>query len=259
MEKIEASLATKVSSYQLINRNEHEHHTLHTKLLTDSACTEETDIKNVNKTDQSICSLDDFTGGPIYNNESSVLQHSCDQNTELNRSITTTPADSSCGFHNTLSVLECHLNKNKYPNLSQQQIEYLLLHRKDITIHNNSYIDIPIDKRRLPSVNDNFTNKKSDSCINDENFSSLFELELEAMDRLHSMYDKEMPPVNSETSSSSADLLLSSKQTEENVPNSNEYIYHIARSRSGQLYLRVRRNSCSDQGTLNCVNSMPFF
>lgn len=246
MDRMKALITTETNFYQ---SSSDEHHTLHTKLLTDS---DETDSTNVNKTDQSFCSLDDFTGGPIYSNELNDLQleqHSCDQNTELNRSITTQPADSSCGFHNTLSVLEFHLNKNKYPNLSQHQIENLLLHGKDVAIHNNSYIDIPIDNnRRLLSVDDNFTNKKSVTCINDENFSSLFELELEVMDRLHSMWDEEIPPDHLKTSSSSADLPISSKETE-----SNEYMYHIARSRSGQLYLRVRRDSRSDQGTFSCI------
>lgn len=235
METIKTSLPIKTNSNQSHMANEH--HTLHTKLLSNATCIVETDSTNVNTTDQSFCSLDDFTGGPIYNNQSSELQlkqHSCDQNTELNSSITTTPADSSGGFHNTLSVLECHLNKNKNPNLSQQQIEYLLLHRKDIAIHNNGYIDIPIDK--------------SSSSVNDGNFQSLFELELEAMDRLQSMWDKNIPPDNLESSSVSPDLHLSSTQTEQSVPKSNEYIYHVARSRNGQLYLRVRRSSCLDQG-----------
>lgn len=251
---MESIKSTKVILNQ--SNNGDEHHTLHTKLLSNSIGMDETDLINVNKTDQSICSLDDFTGGPIYNNQSSeiqVKQHSCD--TEQNRSITTTPADSSGGFHNTLSVLESHLNKNKFPNLSQQQIEYLLLHRKDVAIHNNSYIDIPIDNnQRLPFVGDNFTNKKCDSHMGVGNLSNSFELELEAFDRLQSMLDKDIPSDNFE-SASSADLHLTSTQTEgENVLKSDEYIYHIARSRNGQLYLRVRRNSCLEQGIdLMCV------
>lgn len=243
MERIKASITTKATLFQSNNRDEH--NTLHTKLLKDSACT--------NKIEQSFFPMDDFTGGPICTDESNDLQtkqYSCDQNTEPNRSITTTPADSSCGFHNTLSVLESHLNKTKYPNLSQQQIEYLLLHRKDVAIYNNSYIDIPINNDNQRFVDDNFININSDSSTKNENPSSLFELELEAMDRLNSMCDKEITSENFVTSNSSADLPMSSEQIEENVP--NEYIYHIARSRSGQFYLRVRRNSRSDQGTLHC-------
>lgn len=239
MERIKASLTMKSISNQ--SHIVDEHHTLHTKLLSNATCAVETDLTNVNKTDQSFCSLDDFTGGPIYHNQSSELQlkqHSCDQNSELNSSITSTPADSSGGFHNTLSVLEGHLNKNKSPNLSQRQIEYLLLHRKDIAIHNNSYIDIPIDN----------TNNKSSSSANDGNFPSLFELELEAKDRLQSMWDENIPIDNLESSSISPDLHLPSTQAEHSVPKSNEYIYHVARSRNGQLYLRVRRNMCLDQG-----------
>lgn len=236
MESLKALQTIKMTSNQ--SNNVDEQHTLHTKLLSVATCAVETDLNNVNKSDQSFCSLDDFTGGPIHNNQSSELhlkQYSCDQNTELNSSITTTPADSSGGFHNTFSVLECHLNKNKRPNqLSQQQIEYLLLHRKDIAIHNNIYIDIPIDD----------ANKKS---INDENFPSLFELELEAMDRLQTMWAKNQSD-NVESLPVSSDLHLSLTQTVQNEPKPNEYIYHVARSRNGQLYLRVRRNSCLDQG-----------
>lgn len=243
MEKIKASLATKTSLHQ--SNNGDEHHTLHTKLLSDDPiCMDKMDLSNVNKTDQSYCSLDDFTGGPIQTNQSSELQvkqNSCDQNIDLNRSITATPADSSGGFHNTLSVLECHLNKTKYPHLSQQQIEHLLLHGKDLTIHNNCYIDIPIDNsQRLPFVDD--------AHVNDENFPNSFELELEAMDRFQSMWNEHIPPKNFEFSSLSAASHLLSTQTEQSVPKSNEYIYHIARSRNGQLYLRVRRDSGLEQG-----------
>lgn len=237
MERIKASPTIKTVSNQ--SHSVDEHHTLHTKLLSNATCAVETDLTNVN-TDQSFCSLDDFTGGPIYHNQSSDF-HSCDQNTELNSSITTTPADSSGGFHNTLSVLECHLNKNKSPNLSQQQIE--LLHRKDIAIHNNSYIDIPIDN----------TNNESNSIVEDGNLSSLFELELEAMARLQSMWVENISLDNLESSSTSPDLHLSSTQGEHSVPKSNEYIYHVARSRNGQLYLRVRRNSCLDQGIKSVI------
>lgn len=239
MEKVKS---TKASLHQ--SNNADEHHTLHTKLLTDM---DKMNLTYLNKTDQSFYSLDDFTGGPIYNTQTSdlqVKQYSCEQNNKPNRSITTTPAESSGGFHNTLSVLECHLNKTKYPNLSLQQIEYLLLHKKDVAIHTNSYIDIPIDS----DTDDNLINKKSDSHTNDGNFSSLFELELEAMDRLQSMWDKSISPENFESSSFATDLHLSSKKSVQNVPKSNEYIYHIARSRNGQLYLRVRRNSCLDEG-----------
>lgn len=194
------------------SNNRDEHHTLHTKLLADSS----NDDKMELSMDESICSMDDFTGGPICDDQFDVQskQHICDNNTNFNRSITTSPADSSGGFHNTLSVLEHHLNKKKYHNLSQQ----------------------------LLSVDHNITNIKNDSHLMDEKISRPFELELEAIERLYSVWNKTKPTDNSESPS---------KQTEDNVPNSNEYIYHVARSRSGQLYLRVRRSLHLDQGMMN--------
>lgn len=254
MEKIGAELATTVSLNRSKNRDEH--HTLFTKLLSDSVVSDRTDcVGIVKKPDQCFCSMTDFTGGAIHNDQKLDVQsnlHRSDKITDSNRSITATPADSSCGFHNTLSVLECHLNKNKYPKLSQQQIKDILSENKDVAIHNNNSIDIPIIDQSSISTRENI---KSDSHMNDEKFSIEFEPELELMGRYVSMWDKSNPSYNFESSSLPADLPLLPKRTEENASIENEYIYHVARSRSGQLYLRVRRDLRCDQGTLNHINS----
>lgn len=255
MEELKSSLTTKSNLNQSINRDEH--HTLFTKLLADSSISDKTDIghciENVNKTDAdpSICSLNDFTGGPICDDQSFDVKtkaYSCDDDTNFNRAITTTPADSSGGFHNTLSVLEYHLNKNKYPNHSQRYLDYQKFQSKDVAGSTNICVDIPINTDHgLLSIDHSTTNVKNDSHIDDEKISCLFDLELEAIERLHSMWA--MPPQNYESPVLTAALPpLLSKQSEDNVPKSNEYIYHVARSRSGQLYLRVRRSLHLDQG-----------
>lgn len=282
MNKITAALSLK-SSLESIgshsdskkNDGQDEYHTLFTKRLSNASS-----IGNMNSTNcsgmdevdhhnQSACSLDDFIGGPIDDNEQSFnlqsKQKDCDQNADFNRSITATPADSSCGFHNTFSVLEKHLKKTKYLKLNQQQIEYLLLQNKDLAIHNETYIDIPIpinDRRSLLSVNGLFNSSMNDTHginLYDEESPSHLELELEAMDRLRSMWNEEMltneqiksderPPSTTPFDSSLVEEFYQQDSSSIGVQSSNEYIYHVAKSRDGQLYIRVRRNLRLDQG-----------
>lgn len=238
----------------------HGRDTLHTKLLTDSPVSERTafdtnSVETVKETNQSVCSVDDFTGGPIYQNQSFAVQseqHNFDQNIDFNRSITATPADSSCGFHNTLSVLEDHLNKNKTLNLCEKQIEHLLVQNKyDVVQHDNSLIDIPIN------IHENsITIVKNDSNSNDKKFTSPLDQKLAEIGRQNSMWDKAIPSDHLKYSSALVDSRLLAKQSTEGVQDLNEYIYHVARLRNGQLYLRVRRSLCLDQGILNyCIDS----
>lgn len=212
----------------------------------------------------SACSLDDFIGSPINEYHlicSQTNRQFQDQDSDFNRSITATPADSSCGFHNTFGVLEKHLSEHNYLWLSQKQIDYLLLQNKDLAVHDDNYVDIPIRGcQSLHTVNglvNGTMNDLSSWDVNDEDPPSHLELELEAMNRLRSMWNEEIFPKNTdkndgiESSPPFDSPLIEKFYHQDNrtfgVQNSNEYIYHVAK-RNGQLYIRVRRNLRLDQG-----------
>lgn len=274
MNKISAALSLKSSPESKLsqsdskrNDDQDEYNTIFTKRLSNTStpghmnstsCSEVDEVDHHNQ-----CSLDDFIGGPINDEHSLNSPQNRDQNVDFNRSITATPADSSCGFHNTFSVLEKHLNKTKYLKLNQKQIEYLLLHNKDLAVQNDTYIDIPInDRRSLHAVNGLFNGSMNDDNgwnFDDEESPSHLELELEAMDRLRSMWNEEMlansKVENDERDSSPTPFdssLIEEFYQQDNhsigVQSSNEYIYHVAKARDGQLYIRVRRNLRLDQG-----------
>lgn len=223
---------------------------------------------------QSFSSLDDFVGGPI-NDELSIdfgresKQNECCE--DFNRSITATPADSSCGFHNTFSVLEKHLNKNKNFKLSQQQIEYLLLKNRETAVQNDFYIDIPLRDNQCfrivkQLIDNNSTNETSNRLNDDNEPSSLFEIEFEAMEWLRSTSNQTVLSNNTNESLSGDNLNSTHDELDEakaslveefyqqddnccrNGENNDEYIYHVAKSRDGNHYIRVLRNLRLDQG-----------
>lgn len=262
-----------------------EYHTLFTKCLPATPLESElnstvTSINNDSEY-QSFYSMDDFIGGPLseeylsfdYNGRqsNSSRQSNSDRNSDFLRSITTTPADSSYGFHNTFSVLETHLNKNKTQfKLSQRQIEYLLVQNRDSAVRNDVYIDIPIaNGHSLHSINGSVNGSMKDATLfDDEQPPSLFELEFEAMGRLRAMWgdsfnqtvnehafgqNENENPNTTNNDSSISSLVEEFYQQDEidfskNGNMGNEYIYHVAKSRNGQLYIRVRRNLRLDQG-----------
>lgn len=269
LNKITAALSLKSSisncSEHKKNDTQDEYHTIFTKRLPSASnfgdmnsanCYE---IDEVDHHDQSACSLDDFIEGPIDDDQSINLRT---KSSDSNRSITATPADSSCGFHNTFSVLEKNFNKTKHLKLSQQQIEYLLEQNKDLSVRNDESQYVINDRRRLHALNNLFNSSMNDAngwSSDDEEPPSQLELELEAMDRLRSMWNEEIltnsKKENDEMESSVTPFdssLIEEFYQQDNysigVSNSNEYIYHVAKSRDGQLYIRVRRNLRLDQG-----------
>lgn len=273
LNKISAAFSSKCSSESTShqscskkNDNQDEYNTIFTRRLSNKSNSNRTNSKSHRENDEvdhhNNCSSDDFIGGPIDDEKSLNSPKNNDQYDGHNQSITATPADSTCGFHNTFSVLEKHLNNNKYLKLSQKQIEYLLLKNKDLVVHNDTYtyIDIPINDHRSLCDIDGLSN----SCMNDVNVlnseneesPSHFELELEAMDRLRSIWNKEMlansKDENGKEESSHtpfhSSLIEEFYQQDEYSNCVQKYIYHIAKSRNGQLYIRVRRNLRLDQG-----------
>lgn len=277
--KLTAALSRKPSIESTTNHSDSrksdcqdEYHTIFTKRLSSESNAGSMEITNCSKVDDAYyhadleCSLDDFIGGNVDDEHSFNLQseqHGHNQYLDCNRSITATPADSTCGFHNTFSVLEKQLEKTKYLKLKPEQIEYLLIQNKDLTVHNDTYIDIPInDHRGLHAVNGSFNSSMNDTNgwnFNNEDSPSHLELELEAMNRLRSLWNEECL-TNSKIENNERNVSptpLDSSLVEEfyqqdnysiGVQNYNEYIYHVAKSRDGQLYIRVRRNLRLDQG-----------
>lgn len=232
-----------------------------TKRLANISNTNSMNCAEIDNANHAALCLNDFIGGPIEEHLINLMKQNI-QSVELNRSITSTPADSSGGYHNTFSVLEKHLNKNKYQRLNQKQIEYLLLLNKDSNVNNHSYIDIPIeDHQILQSVNNLTNSSMNDSSAwidNDDVFSSHLELKLEALDKLRSMWgDNALESVNIQNANEGISPLPSDSSSVETchqqdnteaVRNSNEYIYHVAKTRTGQIYIRVRSNLQLDRG-----------
>lgn len=282
---LHATASDNVKTADNNDANNDEYHTIFSKRLSTNDDLNSTTTSFINdiepQSHQTYYSLDDFIGGPI-NDDYTITsdygrqsrQSNSEQNSDFIRSITATPADSSCGFQNTFSILEKHLKKNKQLKLSRQQIEYLLEQNKETAIQNDIYIDIPIDENRsLHTINgpiNGLSNDVNDFHENANEMPSLFELEFEAMERLRAMwgdalnYDEidsqqtEKDSLNTICNNSDASLVEElyqqdeidfNKSTINNDGHGNEsYIYHVAKSRNGQLYIRVRRNLRLDQG-----------
>lgn len=276
-----------------IGNDDDDYHTVFTKRLPSDADSQQLNSteyyafgEQTNETNQSLyqsCYSDDFIGGPISNEcfysdfgnqslKNGGNNNSDDGSIDYNRSITMTPADSSCGFHNTFSVLEKHLNKSKQPKLSRQQIEYLLLKNKDSTVQNQIYIDIPINDeqclRPVSSASNGLANGKEisfdlgSSTGGEIEMPSFFELEFEAMERLRAMWQNDnqlnlAARCDETINANVADASLVEEEfyqqddhcgNTDTTTNANEYVYHVAKSRNGQLYIRVLRNLRLDKG-----------
>lgn len=225
---------------------------------------------NVDDYNESLQSLDDGGG------DASDDRRSTDQQSDCNRSITATPADSSCGFHNTFSVLEEHLNKR--PKLTKRQIEYLLWLNKEASVRNELYIDIPItDKQYVRAVGqtaDDVSIEANNCSAEYVEAASLFELEIEAMEWLqssgHATHFNESSGTASVDASYAEEFDTNASLVEEfyqqdadcvdgHATSANEYIYHVAKTRNGQHYIRVLRNLRLDQGkSHNTPNTVSF-
>lgn len=114
-----------------------------------------------------------------------------------------------------------------------------MLHNKDFVRHNETYIDISIIKHQ------------SDTLLS-------FEQQFETMDGLRPLL-KETLIVNdnieiieeeSSPSPFNSSLIEEIYQQDDciDAQKSNRYIYHIAKTRNDQLYIRIHRNPRLDQG-----------
>lgn len=239
------------------------------------------------------CNSLDFNGGPITNDDNNTIRftitgttiyddavdaNSYDEPDFGQKSITTRPSDSSFGFHNTFSVLERQMETKKQPKLSQQQIEYLLHENTDEAVTNPIYVDIPIsDESYLRAISGNANGSFEDNTHDvDDNGPSLFELELEAMQRVNQLlrggggcsggsddgvsatvvyrsenatngrYDEGIKKVPANVRASNPSLLEDFYQ--QDGGDYSDYVYHVARRKNGQVYLRVVRSTPVDKG-----------
>lgn len=225
---------------------------------------------NNDKANQSTCSTDDFNGGPV-STSITTFHSSNEQIDDLNQSITSHPSDSSFGFHNTFSVLEKQLCLNKQPKLNQKQIEYLLLKNNDAVVKNPIYIDIPInDEWCLRAVSGQANSSLQDT--DEDECPSLFELEFEAMQRVKELLaDKETglndwfvesPSIamdQSENSQISINTSLIEDFYQQDGGDYSEYVYHVAKSKEGRIYLRVVRSLLVDKGKQQSNFNIIFF
>lgn len=215
------------------------------------------------------CCSDDFTGGPVSSetcatiNISAASAQNNEQNDKFNQSITSHPSDSSFGFHNTFSVLEKQLNLSKQPKLNQRQIEYIIMKNNDTAVKNPIYIDIPInDEWCLHAVSGQANSSLQDNCVDDES-PSLFELELEAMERVKQLLGTTaMPCQHSASTVDSSVEVTDEVDYASKVANTSlledfyqqdggeysDYVYHVAKSKDGHVYLRVVRSLLVDKG-----------
>lgn len=238
--------------------------------------------------DADTCCSDDFIGGPVNENTSKIStsvndgsndSHDNDDNDddgEFNVSITTLPSNSSFGFENTFSVLERQLSLSKQPKLNQQQIEYILMENIDTAVKNPIYIDIPInDEWCLRAIsgqaNGSQQAKTIDPIQNDDSPPSLFDLEIEAMLRVKELLSTTdimttdtvddvdnictiapmMVNVNAHIPINTSLIEDFYQQDGGDYP---EYVYHVAKSKDGRVYLRVVRSLLVDKG-----NATSFF
>lgn len=202
---------------------------------------------------------EDFTGGLVSDEDASSLStvvpfamaaddgRSFEE--EFNCSISVHPSDSSCGFHNTFSVLERQLHVKKQPKLSQQQIEYILLKNNDVAVKNPIYIDIPIsDEWGLRAVGGH-------SSAQDEPPASLFDLKIEAMLRVKELLGSgRKADASAHGDAAAAHIPINTSLLEDFYQQDGgecpDYVYHVAKSKDGRTYLRVVRSFLVDKGKL---------
>lgn len=255
--------------------NGDEYNTVFTKRLPSSSasCQLNSTSHDVDADRRGSCCSDDFIGGPVDEHAPNVSTNFDDSHSlsddEFNVSITTLPSNSSFGFENTFSVLERQLSLSKQPKLNQQQIEYILMENNDTAVKNPIYIDFPIsDEWFLRAISGQANSSLQATTIDPINIDagppSLFDLEIEAMLRVKELLGN---TANTTTDTVDAGSIRSSASvvTEANahIPintsliedfyqqdggDYSEYVYHVAKSKDGRLYLRVVRSLLVDKG-----------
>lgn len=231
--------------------SEDEYNTVFTKKLAESQLNSTLNFELGGAYDSGPNSLD-FKGGPVTDHDETDFGQ---------KSITSNPSDTSFGFHNTFSVLQKQIQTKKQPRLSQRQIEFLLHENNGEAVKNPIYVDIPIsDECYLRAISDD-----ANGPFEDGDSPSLFELELEAMQRVKQMLVGGTTGVVGGqrhfevTKSNAAEHVRESNPSlledfyQQDGGEYSEYVYHVARSKEGQVYLRVVRSLLVDKGKLGIL------
>lgn len=223
------------------------------------------------------CCSDDFIGGPVHEHTPKLPTSADRSDTDdaFNVSITTLPSDSSFGFENTFSVLERQLRLSKQPKLNQQQIEYILMKNNDTAVKNPIYIDIPIsDEWCLRAISGQANGSLQATTIDpivdvDTGPPSLFDLEIEAMLRVKELLGTtEKTTIDTVDAGSTTPTMVDTHHIpistsliedfyQQDGGDYSEYVYHVAKSKEGRVYLRVVRSLLVDKGNnLNITYSV---
>lgn len=203
----------------------------------------------------------DFNGGPVIDSTAEIDSGQ--------RSISSLPSDTSFGFHNTFSVLQRQMQLSKQPKLSQQQIEYLLHENNVAAVQNPIYVDIPISDESYHRAISGAANGSFDDANDQPN---LFELELEATQRVKQLLhggDGSAAAYEANDAAAIDDVDCGMKRMPAQICASNpslledfyqqdggdysDYVYHVARSKNGQVYLRVVRSLLVDKGNSQII------
>lgn len=181
--------------------------------------------------------------------------------------ITSNPSDVSLGLDNTFTVLEQQLEYKYSPQFTSQQIQYLL--RRSRVTKNIGLLS----QNLLKTITEEEMNDES-ADMDEAEHPSLFELELEASQRIRRLYNDKTSGEVAEAAGGSIppqtplhEMLygftpthhapvhrLNEDVTEVVTENSGEYpecVYHVARGPDKRLYLRVVRSLLVDKGKYN--------
>lgn len=219
---------------------------------------------------------DDYNGGILPENDD---WKPCDL-------ISPNPSDSSFGFENTFSILEGQLRGTQ--QLTRSQVEHLL--RTSDLQKNPIFLDVPFASkdRFLRAISEEKSIGDDDEVDSAEQKPSFLELELDARQRIKelsfSINDSEKVKSTSDTlpdeelstssmneflygipSKSTADQRSGSPMFQSMVHEDRqqqsgeypEYVYHVAKGKDGQVYLRVVRSLLVDKGNNSIIVFTP--
>lgn len=164
--------------------------------------------------------------------------------------VTSTPSNSSKSFDNTFKVLEKQLMYRRLPQLTSEQLNYILSSYKN---DKNKFLFMNVDVELMDQT--------------EHTESDFFELELEASRRIREKLQESIHDDGDETCSEDSgmrsemmdnaggsacairddDVIVDGNGEKTEYP---EYIYHIAKGKDGRLYLRIVKSLLVDRGLI---------
>lgn len=146
--------------------------------------------------------------------------------------ITSHPSDTSCGYHNTFSVLERQV-KVKTPSQSKQRVMM------------SPQSDARVSTSHGTSINTN------DPVEDDEDTKSSFlELELEARQRIKDILNaSKLNGSGSRFEGRERTLSSSSQHSQESANREyTEFLYHVSRNKMGEAYVKILPSPSNEKG-----------